>query len=180
MPPPAPKGGKPHKAGLIEKLSEQRTATVLRLAYADHAKGHRTDTIEVLISIDTTLISPRMTSSPGPTDSLAKKRKDKPVVINSDCRNFASDEDVGKLRLKMQEMTTDESKISALKKVFRLKCFSSSQLRSLSELFTPEEAKYRFLETAYPFVSDDRFRELSDLFTDPVYLGKFKTMTGGN
>ena len=113
-------------------------------------------------------------------NSLAKKRKDKPVLINSDCRNFASDEDVDKLRLRLLAIATDEGKISTVKKVFRLKCFSTSQLKSLSELFTPEEAKYRFLETAYPFVSDDRFRELSGLFTDPVYLGKFKTMTGGN
>lgn len=189
--PKPPRGGKPRKTGLIEKLSEQRTATVLRLAYADHAKGHRTDTIEVLIPIDTPLISPGMTgigkdsvksgpNDPGRVDSIAKKAKDKPVVINSDCRNFASDADVDKLRSKLQTMDTDEGKITAAKKVFKLKCFSSSQLRSLSELFTPEEAKYRFLETAYPFVSDDRFRELSDLFTDPVYLAKFKTMTGGN
>lgn len=187
----APRGSKPHKTELIVKLSEQKTRTVLRLAYADHVKGHRTDTIEVLIPVDTPLISPGMAGSgkdsvksspndPGRMDSIAKKRKDKPVVINSDCRNFASDEDVDKLRSKLLAIATDEGKISAAKKVFKLKCFSTSQLKSLSDLFTPEETKYRFLETAYPFVSDDRFRELSGLFRDPVYLSKFKTMTGGN
>jgi hypothetical protein len=57
-------------------------------------------------------------------------------------------------------------------------CFTTKQIRALSEVFTADPAKYRFFETAYPFLSDDRFRELTNLLADPVYNGKFKAMTG--
>jgi hypothetical protein len=47
----------------------------------------------------------------------------------------------------------------------------------LSEVFTTDGAKFRFLEAAYPFVSDDHFAELSNLLADPVYSGRFRAMT---
>jgi hypothetical protein len=45
-------------------------------------------------------------------------------------------------------------------------------------VFATDAGKFRFFEAAYPFVSDDRFRELTDLLTDPAYNAKFKAMTG--
>lgn len=100
------------------------------------------------------------------------------TVVNSDCKNFATDYDVDKLRVKMLEMGKDEDRIVAAKKVFKSKCFTTNQIKALSEVFTSDAIKYRFFETAYPFVSDDHFRELSALLADPVYNGKFRAMTG--
>jgi hypothetical protein len=111
-------------------------------------------------------------------DSSQKKAETKLVLVNSDCHNFATDYDVDKLRVKMLEISKDDEKIAAAKKIFRTKCFTTKQIRALSEVFTADAAKYRFFETAYPFVSDDRFRELTDLLTDPVYNSKFRAMTG--
>jgi hypothetical protein len=175
----APKAVRPAKSAHIEKIAEQKTATVLRLSYADRRKGRRTDTIDIQIPIDTVMPKTSLpdtvkTASGLPTTAV----KAKLVVINSDCRNFASDDDVDKLRTKFQTLPADEAKIGAARKVFKLKCFTTNQLKTLSESFSAEEAKYRFLETAYPFVSDDDFRELSGLFTDPVYIAKFKTLVG--
>jgi hypothetical protein len=48
----------------------------------------------------------------------------------------------------------------------------------LSEVFTTDAAKFKFLEAAYPFASDDHFAELSNLLADPVYNGRFRAMTG--
>ena len=78
----------------------------------------------------------------------------------------------------MLEIAKDEDKVAAAKKVFKTKCFTTKQIGALSEVFTGDAAKYKFFETAYPFVSDDRYRELTDLLADPVYNGKFRAMTG--
>ncbi|MHA4812108.1 DUF4476 domain-containing protein [Flavitalea flava] len=112
------------------------------------------------------------------TDSAHKKQANKILLVNSDCRNFASDYDVDKLRVKMLEAGKDDDRILTAKKVFRTKCFTTKQIKALSEVFTSDQLKFRFFESAYPFVSDNHFRELSDLLADPVYYNKFKTMTG--
>jgi len=108
----------------------------------------------------------------------SQKGAGKLLVVNSDCRNFAADYDVDKLRVKMLEGSKDEDRILTAKKVFKTKCFTTKQIRALSEVFTTDAGKYHFFEAAYPFVSDDRFRELTDLLADPVYNGKFRALTG--
>ena len=191
--PPSTQAAKPVH---IKKISEQRTPTTLRLSYTDHAKGHKTDTIDIQIPLDTQVSqrvtvprvtvptdTPRLRSAPDITKSSppaqsVKQVRNKPVLINSDCRDFASDDDVEKLKAKLQAIPDDEARTAAAKKVFKLKCFTTNQLKGISDIFRSEEAKYKFLETAYPFVSDDGFRELVTLFTDPLYIAKFKTMTG--
>jgi len=104
--------------------------------------------------------------------------RSKPVIVNSDCRNFAADYDVDKLRVKMLESSKEEERIAIAKKVFKTKCFTTRQIKALSEVFPTDGEKFRFFEAAYPFVSDDHFKDLTDLLADPVYNGKFKIMTG--
>lgn len=96
--------------------------------------------------------------------------------VNSDCHNYATDYDVDKLRVKLLEGNKDEDRIQTARKVFKTRCFSTRQIRALSEVFTTDAAKFRFFETAYPFCSDDQFRELSSLLADPVYKSKFRAM----
>lgn len=196
---PAHKTKGPRKAAFIEKLSERKSTTSVRLTYADHTKEGKTDTIRIIIPVDTGMQSSynqsdtikKGTGPPvlsagaleelprGGLDTSQKKERVKPVVSNSDCKNFATDYDVDKLKLKLFAAPKDEDKILSARKVFRSKCFTTKQMRILSEVFATDAGKYQFLETAYPFVSDDRFRELSDLLTDPFYISKFKTMVGG-
>ena len=116
---------------------------------------------------------------PRPVDTPRKSsvtRSSLPFV-NSDCHNYATDYDVDKLRVKLLEGTKDEDRILAARKVFKTRCFSTRQIRALSEVFTTDAAKFRFFEAAYPFCSDDQFRELSSLLADPVYGSKFRVMT---
>jgi hypothetical protein len=98
--------------------------------------------------------------------------------VNSDCHAFATDFDVDKLRVHMLEANKDEDRIQTAYKLFKIKCFTTRQIRALSEIFTTDPAKFKFLATAYPFVSDDQFPELVSLLSDPVFAERFRTMTG--
>lgn len=183
-------------AGVVVKLSERKTSKGLRLAFADRVKGRKADTVIVIIPMDSNVVAVKTTgpgdsvragapvpnATPGDlyrkADSAQKKAETKLVLVNSDCRNFATDYDVDKLRVKMLEIGKDDDKVAAAKKIFKTKCFTTKQIKALSEVFTGDAAKYKFFETAYPFVSDDRFRELTELLADPVWNGKFRAMTG--
>lgn len=114
-----------------------------------------------------------------PADTLRKSSVTKSTLpfVNSDCHNYATDYDVDKLRVKLLDAAKDEDRIQAARKVFKTRCFTTRQIRALSEVFTTDGAKFHFFETAYPFCSDDQFRELVSLLADPVYSGKFRAMT---
>jgi hypothetical protein len=107
------------------------------------------------------------------TSSVQKKL----VIVNSDCKAIAWDNDVDKLRIKMLAGKDVDDKIGIARKVFKTKCFSSVQIKGLTELFTTDEEKYKFLDAAYPFVVDtENFKELSYILTDPYYLKRFRAM----
>jgi len=240
----------------VVKLSEHKSTQSLSLVYTDHPVDKKTDTIDVVIPVDTQAVAvdqtthvqirdtahannsaastihnddfvhtdrirksysdtprsdtprsgsprsdtPRSVSGhpsrftetprsgspfPGqaprsdtPALASAASHKSNLPFINSDCHSFATDYDVDKLRVRMLDANKDDDRIQVAYKIFKTKCFSTSQVSALSEVFTTDAAKFKFLEIAYPFVSDDRFPELVNLLSDPVYAGKFRTMTG--
>lgn len=113
------------------------------------------------------------------TDSAAAvAAAKKPLLLmNSDCINFASEYDVDKLRVKMMGAANVDDRIGVAKKVFKTKCFVTRYIRGLSELFSSDEARFKFFDAAYPFVSDTgNFRQLLDLFTDELYIARFKSL----
>ena len=194
----------------VTKLSERRSPHSVRLVYADQSQGKKTDTIVVVIPVDT--VRATLTRSHGPnanadspalsqnttfrplvpagnppadnvrpanqTDTQRRPAKAAIAYVNSDCHDFANDLDVDKLRAKMLEAVRDDDRIAVARKAFKVKCFYTRYIRALSEVFTTDAAKYRFLEAAWPFAADEHFHELSSLLADPVYNGKFKTLTG--
>ena len=124
-----------------------------------------------------------------PDDKISTPQKDiiKPTVkepvfinspmINSDCKNFATDEDFLKIRKKMVAENNDEDMIRAAKKVFKTKCFTTEQIKNLSVLFLKDEGKYMFFDAAYPFASDsDQYYTLEKQLTDAYYITRFKAM----
>ena len=67
--------------------------------------------------------------------------------------------------------------IEAARKFFKLKCYSTEQIKNLSYLFLTEEGKYLFFDMAYAFTSDSNLYEtLQSQFQDPYYLNRFKAM----
>ncbi len=100
-----------------------------------------------------------------------------PLFLNSDCKETAQDADIDKLRIKMLLVASDEEKIALAKKVFRQKCFLTTQVKALSELFKTDEGKYKWFDAVYAFVSDSgNFSKLSELLKDEYYLNRFKAM----
>lgn len=160
----------------VVQLSERKSTTSLSLVFTDHGVDKKTDTIDVVIPVDSPANGSLRNGTPAPVSSTP--RKSILPFINSDCHDFATDYDLDKLRVRMLNATRDDERIQIAYKTFKTKCFSTRQVSALSEIFTSDAAKFKFLGTAYPFVSDDRFSELISLFSDPVYAAKFRTMTG--
>ncbi len=186
----------------VTMLTEHRSSRSLRQVYTDHDSAGKSDTVVIIIPLDTPTQSGHPAVTPVPSRTTVHSasadsshltapqghgpNSDTPAFssvkstlpfVNSDCHNFATDYDVDKLRVKMLESAKDDDRILAARKVFKMKCFSTHQIRALSEVFTTDAAKFKFLEAAYPFVSDDHFAELSTLLADPVYSGRFRVMT---
>ena len=98
---------------------------------------------------------------------------------NSDCKNFATDNDFLNLRKKMAEENDNDKMIRVAKKFFKSKCYSTAQIKNLSYIFLTNDSKYQFFEAAYPFVSDsNQYPTLENQFTDPYYLNRFKALVG--
>lgn len=101
----------------------------------------------------------------------------KPVIQNSDCKAFASEEDFMKLRKKMAAEDNDDDMVTVARKVFKAKCFTVEQVKNLSVLFLKDDGRYKFFDAAYPFVSDSyNFSSLEPLLKEEYYITRFKAM----
>jgi hypothetical protein len=108
----------------------------------------------------------------------AKKDNSNPVAVRSNnCKAVATDDDFFKLRKKMVGENGDNNMISEARKVFRTKCFSTTQIKNLGTLFLTDEYKYRFFDAAYQYVSDTgNFASLQGELKDEHYINRFKAM----
>jgi hypothetical protein len=114
-----------------------------------------------------------------PKETIEKPKEDisKKIIANSDCKNFATEDDFLKLRKKMAAADNDDDMLTMSKKVFKSKCFTTEQVKNLSVLFLKDEGKYKFFDLAYPFVSDSyNFGTLEGQLTDNYFISRFKAM----
>jgi len=197
-------GTKPRIAETVSTLYETNRANEKEIAFLTSDSNGVKDTVRISIQLDkevfiekrpadslskveeeivpkkadTVLVavadSSKVNSKPvAKTDSAVKKI----TIINSDCRNFASEADLDRLRVKMIAENRMEERIVVAKKYFKTKCFTTRQIRALTELFVSDKTRYEFFDAAYPFVSDSsEFKSLLDLLTDEYYIGRFKAM----
>jgi hypothetical protein len=108
------------------------------------------------------------------TIPVVEKKPDVKSIPNSNCSAEAKEEDFIKLRRRMAAQTRDEGMVNEAKKVFKTKCFSSSQLKNLSVLFLTDEWRYRFYDAALPYVTDfSNFKNLSETIQDEYYKKRF-------
>jgi hypothetical protein len=130
----------------------------------------KTEPTPVAVKKETTLA----TSDSATTTAPPKK---KVFMFNSDCRVYASENDVDKLRVKMMSQPSDDSKLTIAKKVLKQRCFTTRHIKALSELFSTDEGKYRWLDLAYLFVSDpSNYQMAGDLLKDEYFINRFKAM----
>jgi hypothetical protein len=115
-------------------------------------------------------------TKPANTDA-ANNSQPQTIMVNSDCRVSATDDDFLKLRKKMVSASGTDEMIAVAKKTFRSRCFSTEQIKNLGVLFLNDAGKYSFYDAAYPFVSDTHnYRLLTAQLTDPYYISRFKAM----
>jgi len=101
----------------------------------------------------------------------------KGLLINSDCKALAGENDFMKARKKMAAEDNPEDMISAARKLFKSKCFSTEQVKNLAVLFLNDEGKYKFFDAAYPFVHDTQnFSQLQSELKDEYYISRFRAM----
>lgn len=101
----------------------------------------------------------------------------RPLTINSDCKAIASENDFLKLRKRMASETSEDRMIAAARKLFKIKCYSTEQVKNLASLFLKDSGKYNFFDAAYPFISDTQnFNTLESQLNDPYYITRFKAM----
>jgi hypothetical protein len=102
------------------------------------------------------------------------QKKETVSLPNSNCKDFATEDDLIKLRRRMASQRKDEQMVDEAKKAFRTKCFTTSQLRNLSALFLTDEGRYRFFDVALPFVTDySNFKSLGETINDEYYKRRF-------
>lgn len=185
---------------VIKRKQKKTTKEGLEMMYVD-AIGKVKDTIRVLIPIDRlqkeVKTEPDNSIADMPDQSqqsnaeksksitddekkiIEEAKKDilKSAMINSDCKNFATENDFLKIRKKMVAEDNDDDMIKAAKKIFKTRCFTTEQIKNLGTLFLKDEGKYSFFETAYPFVSDsDLYYTLENQMSDNYYITRFKAM----
>ncbi len=169
----------------VIKLSEHRSLQSLNLVYADKPVDKTADTIDVLIPIDSQTTSRSVASlvadssaTSDASDLANAGQKTSLPFVNSDCHAFATEYDVDKLRARLRNTPKEGERLLAALKMFKTKCFTTRQVRALTELFKTDASKFKFLSTAYPFVSDNHFKSLVNVLSDPGYIGKFRVLTG--
>jgi len=182
----------------IIKLKETNTGNSLNITFVSKS-DLQTDTIQIIIPFEKTEDKPAVAVATVParetpgnnataqnaipatavvakTDSVQSKKTSKPPPINN-CKNYAIEGDVDKLRVKILAVKTRTEKIEAAKKVYKTKCFSVRQIKALSELFKSDEDRYLFFEASYSAVSDAyNFKELASLLTEDTYRNRFNEL----
>ena len=77
----------------------------------------------------------------------------------------------------MAGVSSDDNMISEARKVFRVKCFTTQQVRNLSLLFLEDEGKYKFFDAAYNYVTDtENFASLQSELQGEYFINRFKAM----
>ena len=182
----------------IKRKSKKNSKEGIEIIYVDD-NGDTKDTIRILIPSDkkkkddevkiTEPVVAVPTQQDGKPDyKITKQEKEIikeankepvfiPTMINSDCKNFATNDDFLKVRKKIVAENNDEDMIKAARKYFKTKCFTTEQIKNLSVLFLKDEGKYMFFDAAYPFVSDSElYAGLEKQLSDDYYITRFRAM----
>lgn len=100
-----------------------------------------------------------------------------PILKANICKNNASEKDFLAVRRKMVAKTNDEAMIEEAEKVFKTKCFTTTQVKNLGNMFLSNAGKYNFFAMAKSYVSDiNNFPGLAAELKDNFYIGQFNKL----
>ncbi len=188
-----------YKASQVKKWAESSTTEGFGLVFIDGYANGTKDTIRLVIPNPKPVVT---ISKEEPTDDKQFiKTSDLPVkdvvpaeekkaivetpadpvvekaVVKNNCKEVATGDDFVKLRKRMAATDTDDDMIAEAKKYYKLKCFSTWQVKNLGVLFLTDEGKYKFFDASYLFVTDmQAFATLQAELKDEYYAGRFKAM----
>ena len=192
-----------YKKTTIIRHSESSTTEGFSLTFFDVYPDGKSDTIKILIpaesknisapgiketekkfleinSIDTTI---KQTTIDEKDTGRLRNESEKLQTLNPTvskkniCNQLASDDDFFKLRKNMAADNGDDDMIGEAKKIFKVKCFTTQQVKNLSALFLSNEGKYKFFDAAYNYVTDvENYASLQSELTDDYYINRFKAM----
>ena len=110
-------------------------------------------------------------------DNRQVKVVHQPLMINSDCKILATEEDFMKLRKKMAAANNDEDMLKIANKSLKAKCYLVEQIKNLSVLFLKDAGRFAFFDNAYPFVFDSHnFGILQNQLMETYYINRFQLM----
>gem|GEM_PF-648822 len=98
-------------------------------------------------------------------------------MINSDCGKVMDDETFRKVLKKFAASKDDDAMIESFRKQTKGYCLESAQIRTMVQLMSTDDSKYRLLDQAYPKAyHSDEFPGMENLLSDKYYRGRFKAM----
>ncbi len=131
------------------------------------------DTIQAIVPQKEEVIEKKEEKLQQPIVSPIQKTEQQGLP-NTNCKNFATEDELIKLRRRMASQSKDEQMINEAKKAFQKNCFTTAQLKNLSVLFLSDEGRYRFFDAAMPFVTDfSNFKGLGETIIDEYYKKRF-------
>ncbi|HMJ47072.1 MAG TPA: hypothetical protein VK498_07060, partial [Ferruginibacter sp.] len=123
-----------NKAGITVNTADHKTDT--KFINIELPNPNTTsDTAKIVVSSPAEVVN---------TNKSETKSFEKPVInnqvstvqmINSDCKNLATEEDFLKARKKMVGESNDDEMIAVARKIFKARCYSTEQVKNLSVLF---------------------------------------------
>lgn len=178
-----------YERSAVKRRSESSTTEGFGLVFLDIYPGGETDTIRILIPNNNNRTVPleeikqdvkevKPVDSVQSLESIRKSVESNPVLYKKNtCKSIATEDDFFKLRKKMAGVSKDDNMIAEARKVFKVKCFTTQQVRNLSLLFLEDEGKYKFFDLAYEYVSDtENFASLQSELKGDYFINRFKAM----
>jgi Domain of unknown function (DUF4476) len=184
-----------YRKSVVSKKSESSTSEGFGLVFIDDYGNGKKDTIRIIIPNPpkalAEIIEPSkddkkfldlfsndtINQNEAETKAVKTATPVQKQVAKTNCSLVANDNDFMKLRKKMAAESSDDGMVDEAKKIFKVKCFTTAQLKNLSTLFLNDAGKYKFLDMAYTHVSDqENFSSLSTELKDEYYINRFKAM----
>ena len=189
-----------YKRSTVSKRSESSTTEGFGLTFIDDYDNGARDTIKILIPNPKTVVAIKeqpkeekkfldIQASPATepvkeepktvtaVTPVATETKSTATTTKGNCNEVATESDFFKLRKAMAASENDDDMISEARKQFKVKCYTTAQLKNLGTLFLNDENKYRFFDAAYNYTSDkESFSSLQSELKDEYYINRFKAM----
>lgn len=162
----------------VRRWSESSTSEGFGVVYIDIYGDGSMDTIRIFIPNQKTLAT---ITKEEPQDEKAfiatKDLQKNDVEKTSACADVATDNDFLKLRKLMAATESDDDMIVEAKKAYKVKCYTTLQVKNLGALFLTDEGKYKFFDASYQYVADAAaFNSLQSELKDEYYTTRFKAM----